>query len=152
MRELSPAAAHPDAALIELGKQYERLLREEVPLQRRSHRLHQATEARQNEILGLAPDAERSAPRWGVEWRQWSDAWETARAETGYDKAWEAWCQAGERSRDIGRKILRIRAQTLSGLLVRSRVITTNGDLLCKREPIEQLEREVRAFALRYQA
>ncbi|MCK1400137.1 hypothetical protein IVB45_18625 [Bradyrhizobium sp. 4] len=144
----------PDASLTELGREYESLLRQEVPLRRKSHRLYVATETRRREILGLEPSDETEQQRTltQIEFRKWNDAWNTAGDETGYRKAWEAWCQACKRTRKVGRKILRIKAQTLPGLLIRSRVITTNGELLCKGEPIDELGREIRAFTLAYQA
>ncbi|MEY9180353.1 hypothetical protein ABIG06_002275 [Bradyrhizobium sp. USDA 326] len=154
VREVPPVIANPDAELLSLGKQYERLLREEATFRRKSRRLHAATEARRDEIFGrdFACTEERRRTLSTEEFREWHGAWETASTETGHRAAHGAWCAACKRTRVVGRKILRIKAATLAGLLVRSRVLTTNGELLCRGEPIEQLEREIRAFALRCQA
>jgi hypothetical protein len=120
-------AADPDAALIELGAEYERLLAIEQPLRAQSDRLWVGARRLHMEKLGIDPKDDK------------------ARC-TALNERYDEWIRASSKTARIGRKILKIRPATTTGLLVRLSVITTH-DEICKTEPLKALQAEMRGFA-----
>jgi hypothetical protein len=145
-----PPTPHPDAELLELGSEYERLWAIEAPLEEESGRLWNAADRRRYEKLGVEPD-DKEACRGALDNRhsEWNEVREIADEEVGYNKAWRKWNRASLKTGRIGKKILKIEPNSMAGLLVRIRVIETHeGDILdC--EPAEQLLAEIRDFAKR---
>jgi hypothetical protein len=156
--EMTPALplSPSDAELIELGREFERLLAIAEPteekherLSRDSHRLHRIK-------LGCDPEDEeayRAIQRDigsgdKAKWIAWNDAWKAADEETGRKKVWNKWNSASSRTARVGRKILKIQPKTMAGFLVRVRVIETHDEIL-KIEPDQQLLKEIRNFAKR---
>jgi hypothetical protein len=140
-------AADPDAALIELGAEYERLLISESPFKEELDQLSNASDRLRYQKLGIDPDdveACRAAAR--ERWTEWMNAGDVASKESGYSKSWDKMNRASKKTTRIGRKILKIKPGTVAGLLIRVRVIETH-DEICKTEPLEALLAEIRDFA-----
>jgi hypothetical protein len=146
---LPTTTPHPDAELLELGSEYERLWATEVPLEEESERLWNAADRRRYEKLGVDPD-DKEACRAALDNRhsEWNAVREIADKEVGYNKAWRKWNRASLNTERVGKKILKIAPNSMAGLLVRIRVIETHDGVLdC--EPAEQLLAEIRDFAKR---
>ena len=141
------AATDPDAALIELGVEYERLLAIEKPLRAELHRLDDMTARLRYEKMGLDPeDPEARRAATNERWGEWMAARDLAGKEIGYDKAWDKMNRAWKKTARIGRKIHKIKPTTVAGLLVRVRVIETHDEIF-RLEPDEQLLIEIKGFA-----
>jgi hypothetical protein len=145
--ELLTTGPHPDAKLVELGVEYERLLALEEPLSEESARLWNAADRLRYQKLGIDPE-DKEACRAALDDRhsEWMEARNSADKEVGYDKAWHKTDRASRKTARIGKKILKIAPTTITGLLVRARVIETH-DEICDIEPAEQLLAEIRDFA-----
>ncbi|WGS02212.1 hypothetical protein MTX26_15905 [Bradyrhizobium sp. ISRA443] len=144
-----PAASRPDAKLLELGQELERLLAFERPLSEESSRLHKLTDRVRYEKMGIDPDDENAcyfAAR--ARWKEWSKAWDPASDETGYSKAFANFSRARRRTARVVEKIFEIPALTLAGLLVRVRAIEVCDEVL-DFEPDQSLLAEIRDFARR---
>ena len=80
---------------------------------------------------------------------RWSE-WMSVRTETGeavgYGHAYTAWNAASEKTGRIGKKILRLKAESAQGLLIKARVIETH-DEVGDCEPADQLMDEIKRFA-----
>jgi hypothetical protein len=146
-------APHPDAKLLELGLEYERLWAIEEPLRSNSSGLWNAADRRRYEKLGVDPD-DIEARRAALDDRhsEWNAAREIADEEVGYNKAWGKTNRASLKTERIGKKILKIAPNTMAGLLVRIRVIETHEGEILDCEPAEQLIMEIRDFAKRVAA
>ncbi len=146
-------APHPDAKLLELGLEYERLWAIEEPLAEESERLWNAADRRRYEKLGVDPD-DIEARRAALDNRysEWNAAREIADEEVGSNKAWGKTNRASLKTVRIGKKILKIAPNTMAGLLVRIRVIETHEGEILGCEPAEQLIMEIRDFAKRVAA
>jgi selenophosphate synthase len=66
--------------------------------------------------------------------------------KTVYNAAAGAWNRASEKTGRVGKKILKLKATTPEGLLIRARVIETHDEIL-KVEPAELLLVEIKQFA-----
>lgn len=143
------AKPHPDAALLELGREFERLLAVEKSLKKELDRLNDAVERIRCETMGFGEDRKAC---WNAaaddRLAEWNQAWEAAAARLGYHGAWKAWNRASEKTGRLGKKILKQKPMTAAGLLVRARVIETH-DEICQSESPEQLIKEIRSFAKR---
>jgi hypothetical protein len=93
-------------------------------------------------------EAMRTAGKEPGAWSAWTEAWARASGKVGRSQAWEAWNTASGETAQIGEKILRLRARTAAGLLVRARVIETHDEIR-GAEPSVQLMKEIRSFAKR---
>jgi hypothetical protein len=140
---------HPDAKLIELGAAYERLLAIEQPLNEEVCRLWNVADRLRYEKLGVDPD-DREARNavLNENHSEWMEARKVADKESGYDKAWKKLNQASRKTMRFGKQILKVPAATLTGLLVRARVIETH-DEIGEDETAAQIMAELRAFAQR---
>jgi hypothetical protein len=141
---------HPDAELLDLGLEYERLWAIEELLEKESERLWNVADRVRYEKLGVDPD-DKEACRAALDNRhsEWNAVREIADEEVGYSKAWRKWNRASVKTERIGKKILKIAPNAMAGLLVRIRVIETQEEDL---EAVEQLLAEVRDFAQRVAA
>lgn len=145
----APLAAHSDATLIELGVEYERLLAIEQPLRAESDRLWEVACRLPLEKMGIDPEDDKArCTALNERYDEWIEARNLAGKETGHDKASSKTLRASNKTVRIGRKILKIKPATTAGLLVRLSVIATH-DEICKTEPLEALQAEIRGFAKR---
>ena len=149
---LARVLPHPDAKLLALGIEYERLLAIEEPLSEESKRLWNAADRLRYEKLGIDPeDKEARFAALDDRHSEWNEAREVADKELGYHKAWKKMDRASSKTARVGKKILKIAPATTAGLLARIRVIETHDEILdC--EPAEQLLEEIRDFAKRVAA
>jgi hypothetical protein len=140
---------HPDAKLLALGIEYERLLAIEEPLSEESERLWNAADRLRYEKLGIDPDDhEAHGAALNERHSEWKEAREIADEEVGYHKAWKKMDRASSKTARVGKKILKIAPATMAGLLARVRVIETHDEILVG-EPTENLVAEIRDFAKR---
>jgi hypothetical protein len=106
--EAPAPAADPDAALIELGEEFEQLLAIERPLRKESDRLWDAAHRLSFEKLGIDPDNHGDLH---ISTKEGQDEWLKVRnlvdKEVGYDKAYNKMKRASTKTARIGRKILR---------------------------------------------
>jgi hypothetical protein len=138
--------ADPDAALIELGAEYERLLAIEQPLRAESDRLWVVACRAHMEKMGIDPeDGNARCTALNERYDEWVETGKITEKETGYNKASGKMRRASNKTVRIGRKILKIEPATTAGLLVRLSVIATH-DEICKTEPLEALQAEIRNF------
>jgi len=145
----TPVRPHPDAKLIELGIEYERLWAIEEPLGEKTERLLNAVNRLHIEKLGIDPeDKEACFAAVTARYSEWMETREDPDAEVGYNKAWSKFNRASKKTAKVGKKILKLMPTTMAGLLVRIRVIETH-DALLDCEPEEQLVAEIRNFAKR---
>ncbi len=146
LKPWEPAAApvNPDAKLVELGREFERLLAIEVPHKDEHARLSEESSRLHGTKLGYDPDDQQAMRNFP--WDDWNNAWKEADKETGRSAAWHKWNQASARTARVGRKILKIKPKTKEGFLLRVRVIETH-DEICKMEPVDQLLAEINNFA-----
>jgi hypothetical protein len=140
---LPPGWPHRDAELLELGAEFDRLLAIEQSLERDKERLSAEADRIRCEKLGIDPDNYQSAIDCGM---KWGEVWDVVATDIGYDKAWDAWNRASERTAKIGKRIFKIKPTTKAGLLVRVRVIETHDEMF-DVEPLEKLLEEIRGFA-----
>jgi hypothetical protein len=139
-------AAHPDAALIELGAEYERLLAIEQPFRAESDRLWVVACRAHMEKMGIDPEDDNArCTALNRRYDEWVKTGDITRKEVGYDKARGKARRASSKTVRIGRKILKIKPATTAGLLVRLSVIATH-DEICKTEPLEALQAEIKDF------
>jgi hypothetical protein len=140
---------HPDAALLDLGLEYERLLAIEEPLREESFRIWNAADRLRYEKLGIDPDDhEARGAALNERHNEWNEAREVADKELGYHKAWKKMDRASSKTARVGKKILKIAPATMAGLLARVRVIETHDEILVG-EPTENLVAQIRDFAKR---
>jgi hypothetical protein len=118
----------PDAQLLELANEYERLLYAEKPLKKEKERLGDAACRFSYEKMGVDPD-DNEACKALAGHDEWLRALETANREIGSHKAWVKWNQAVEQTAGVGRRIFEISPTTVSGLYVRMRVIETHDEI-----------------------
>jgi hypothetical protein len=111
-------APHPDAKLLELGLEYERLWAIEEPLGEESERLWNVADRVRYEKLGVDPD-DKEACRAALDNRhsEWNAVREIADEEVGYNKAWHRMNRASLKTERIGRKILKIAPNTMAGFI-----------------------------------
>jgi hypothetical protein len=146
---LTAAEPHPDAKLLELGLEYERLLAIEEPLAEESKRLYRATDRLRYEKMGIDPeDIEACGAAAKERYSEWIAARDLAAEEVGYDKAWRKMNRAARNATAVGRKILKTAPTTVTGLLVRVRVIETHDEIYAA-ETAEELLAEIKDFAKR---
>jgi hypothetical protein len=138
-------APHPDAKLLELGLEYERLWAIETSLEEEPERLWIEADRVRYEKLGVDPD-DKEACRAVLDNRhsEWNAVREIADEEVGYSHAWRKWNLASLKTERVGRKILKIAPNTMAGLLVRVRVVETQEEEI---EAVKQLLAEIRGFA-----
>jgi hypothetical protein len=103
--ELLTTGPHPDAKLVELGVEYERLLALEEPLSEESARLWNAADRLRYQKLGIDPE-DKEACRAALDDRhsEWMEARNSADKEVGYDKAWHKTDRASRKTARIGKK------------------------------------------------
>ncbi|MEH2517788.1 hypothetical protein V1279_003361 [Bradyrhizobium sp. AZCC 1610] len=146
---LPPGWPHPEADLLKLGEEFERLLAIEQSLKMDVRRLSSDCDRIRGEKMGIDPNNHESC-RAAVDsekgWKEWNEIWEVAATETGYHKAWDAWNRASIKTAKIGKRIFKIKPTTKAGLLVRVRVIETHDEMF-DVEPLEKLLEEIRGFA-----
>jgi hypothetical protein len=146
---IPPAKTLParDEYLIALGAEFERLLALEEPLKKEADRLYEAADRLRYERMGVDPDDKKACDNAATD--RWSE-WLSVRAETGaavgYDHAYTAWNAASEKTGRIGKKIVRLKACSAQGLLLKARVIEAH-DEIGEHEPADQLMEEIRRFA-----
>jgi hypothetical protein len=147
--DVQPETSHPDAEIIELGREFERLLSVELSLEKEKNRLDEEANRIRCRNMGLDPNNQQACLAAGIERRdEWVKGWEAAATDVGYHDAWKVWNKASSRSGRIGKKIFKIAPTTMAGLLVRMRVIETHDEIF-DVEPADMLFGEVRAFAKR---
>jgi len=142
--EPAVAPVNPDAKLVELGREFERLLAIEEPLQKEHARL--SSECSRLHSTKLAYDPDDHEAKRNIAWDDWNNAWKEADEETGRHAAYDKWNKASMRTAKIGKKILKLAPKTTEGFLIRVRVIETH-DEIGKMEPVDQLLAEIRNFA-----
>jgi len=140
---LPPGWPHPEADLLKLGAEFDRLLAIEQSLERDMKRLDAEADRIRCEKLGIDPANYQSAIDCG---KKWGEVWDVVATDIGYHKAWDAWNRASERTAKIGKRIFKIKPTTKAGLLVRVRVIETHDEIF-DVEPLEKLLEEIRGFA-----
>jgi hypothetical protein len=143
-------AAHPDADLLDLAHEYERLLAIETPLSNEKSRLWTfAVEELRWQILGVDPnDKDARQTIINERYDEFLQASNSADKDSGYNKAYRKFDRAMRNSIRVGRKILKLKPRTIDGLLVRARVIETHDEIL-RDQPLDCLLGEIREFAAR---
>jgi hypothetical protein len=142
--------AHPDADLLDLAREYERLLAIEKPLSNESSRLwNLSVEELRWQILGVDPkDKEAQRAIINERYEEMLQATSSADEQCGYNKARRKFQRASRNTIRVGRKVLKLKPRTIDGLLVRARVIETHDEIL-RGEPLDCLLGEIREFAAR---
>jgi hypothetical protein len=141
-----------DSKLIELGREFERLLLIERSLEKEKNRLDDQAHRIRCKNMGLDPDNRQACLAAGsLRNDEWCKAWDAAATDVGYNGAWKTWNRASSKTGRVGKKILKITPATLAGLMVRLRVIETHDEVL-KVERDEQLLTEIKTFDARVSA
>ncbi|MBI5260867.1 MAG: hypothetical protein HY852_03495 [Bradyrhizobium sp.] len=148
------AAPDPDAAILELGREFERLLAIEQRLEVVKSRLHEESDLLQCRKLGIDLD-DREARDIALMEHSRGDlyrSWTIAARESGYSNAADKWNRASEKTGRVGKKVFKLAPpKTLAGLMVRVRVIETHDEIF-DDEPLDMLLDEIRQFAERASA
>jgi hypothetical protein len=138
--------ADPDAELLSLGKDFERLYALEKPLHAKLERLDDRSDRLRYVRMGVDPDDKGACDRVAQNrYKEWLEKKTETNKETGRDTAYDEWHEATKRTARLGRKILRVPAATMDGLL-RARVIEVEQNIL-DDEPEKLLLKEIRRFA-----
>jgi hypothetical protein len=140
----------PTPKLIELGRDFERLLAIEEPLHEETERLWNAADQLRYEKLGIDPDDKEACQNAiNHRYREWMEARDAADDEVGYHEAWRRMNRASGKTAAVAKKIFKAPPPiTPAGLLVRVRVIEAHGEIF-NVEPFGRLADEVRDFAKR---
>ncbi|MDO8359103.1 MAG: hypothetical protein Q7T08_03595, partial [Devosia sp.] len=113
LRAAEPGHAVPDAALVALGHELDRLVRRCGRLQRRMRRL----EDRADQIL-----AERGIAQQLSNGRR-NPAFDAVRSEVGADAAWQRWSHAVSDLEGVAATIAKTPARDLTDLLIKYRAV-----------------------------
>lgn len=136
-----------DKELIALGEKFESLVTLEEPLRKECERLSEAADRLRYERMGVDPDDKTACDVAAKDrWSEWLSIRRETGAAVGCNHAYRAWNAASEKTGRIGKKILRLKAESAQGLLIKARVIETH-DEIGEDEPADQLMEEIRRFA-----
>jgi hypothetical protein len=144
---------HEDAALINLGIEYARLLDIETPLHAEKTRLRHDALRQRWERLGINPDDDAACAAAFNDRDRYEEVLASnkiADHENGYDRACQKWNRAQKATARVGNKFSPIGPDTLAGLMIVLHVIETHDELR-DVEPKEAMLAEIRDFA-RHQA